>query len=92
MKFAARRCRVYDPGALSMMGRAFDQALKGLPEQSRANPHIRRQLALSIIGLFDEGETHSLRISSLALAIVTSPSQAREISAALWKRSTVLAS
>lgn len=73
-----RRCRVYDPEALNMMGRAFDKAVKGLSEQSKTKPHIRRNLALCIFRLFDEGENNSLCISRLALAIVTSPPIAPE--------------
>lgn len=92
MKSAAGRCRVYDPDALGMMGRAFDQALRGLSDQSRANPRIRRHLALCIIRLVDEGETNCLRMCRLALAIVTSPSEAREQPGALWKRTMVLVS
>jgi hypothetical protein len=78
MNSAVGRCRVYDPEAINMMGQAFDRTVRCLSEQSKTNLHIRRNLALCIIRLFDEGESNSLCISKLALAIVTSPSKARE--------------
>jgi hypothetical protein len=78
MNSAVGRCRVYNPESINMMGQAFDRAIRGLSEQSKTNPRIRRHLALCILRLFDEGENNSLCISKLALAIVTSPSKARE--------------
>ena len=63
MHSTERRCRVYDPEAIIIMGRAFDKAVRGLSEQSKTNLHIRRTLALCIFRLFDEGENSSLCIS-----------------------------
>ena len=70
MNHAEPRCRVYDPDALSRMGRAFDKAVRGLPPLSNADPNIRRNLARCIIRLFDEGERAPLYLSILALSIV----------------------
>ena len=38
MNYAEPRCRVYDPDALNMMGRAFDKAVKGLSPQVESGP------------------------------------------------------
>ena len=78
MNSAVGRCRVYDPEALTTIGRAFDKAVRGLSEQSSRDPNIRRNLARCIIRLFDEGENNFLCISRLALVIVTSLPKARE--------------
>ena len=64
------RCRVYDPDDLYTMGRAFDKAVRGLSEQSKAEPNIRRHLALCIIRLFDEGERAPLHLAIIASSIV----------------------
>lgn len=53
------------------MGRAFDKAFKGLSEESKRQPNMHRDLALCIIRLFDEGEIKPLRLSRMALAMVT---------------------
>lgn len=65
------RCRVYDPEAVNMMGRAFDQGFEGLSEESKRKPHIRQDLALCIIRLFDEGERKPLRLARMAMTIAT---------------------
>jgi hypothetical protein len=65
------RCRVYDPEAINMMGWAVDQAFDGLSEESKMKPHIRQDLALCIIRLFDEGEREALRLSRMAMSIAT---------------------
>jgi hypothetical protein len=70
MNHAEPRCRVYDPDALSRMGRAFDKAVRCLPPLSNADPNIRRNLARCIIRLFDEGERAPLYLSIIALSIV----------------------
>jgi hypothetical protein len=70
MNYAEPCCRVYDPDALSMMGRAFDKAVRGLSPQSKADPNIRQNLARCIIRLFDEGERAPLHLAIIALSIV----------------------
>jgi hypothetical protein len=70
MNYAETHCRVYDPDALSTMGRAFDKAVRGLSQQSKADPSIRRNLARCIIRLFDEGERAPLHLSIIALSII----------------------
>ena len=70
MNSAQPLCRVYDPEALKTMGRAFDQAVKGLSQQSEADPNIRGNLARCIIRLFDEGERTPLDLSMIALSII----------------------
>jgi hypothetical protein len=60
MYYAEPRCRVYDSDAFTMMGRAFDKAVKGLPPEAKADPNIRRNLARCILQVFDEGETAGL--------------------------------
>ena len=62
--------RVYDPGEISTMGRAFDNAVKDLSQQAKADPNIRRNIARCIIRLFDEGERAPLHLSIIALSIV----------------------
>ena len=42
MNHAEPRCRVYDPDALEIMGRAFDKAFSGLSPQFKADPNIRQ--------------------------------------------------
>jgi len=74
---AVGRCRVYDPAAINIMGRAFDKAFEGLSVEAKSQLTMRRNLALCIIRLFDEGENNSLCISRLALAVLTSPPKAR---------------
>jgi hypothetical protein len=59
--------RTYDPKSLIAMGIAFDAALDGFPDKDRANARIRRELALLIIYLADQGETDPTRLSRLAL-------------------------
>lgn len=71
MRSIALRSGVYDPAALHTLGYAFDKAFAGLPLQSRQKPQMREKLARSIFRLFDEGETKPLRLSRIALAIVT---------------------
>jgi hypothetical protein len=70
MNFAEPRCRVYDPDALEIMGRAFDKAFRGLSPQFKADPTIRSNLARCIIRLFDEGERSRLNLAIIALSIV----------------------
>jgi hypothetical protein len=70
MNYAEPRCRVYDSDAFTMMGRAFDKAVKGLPPEAKADPDIRRNLARCIIRLFDEGERSFLHLAIIALSIV----------------------
>jgi hypothetical protein len=70
MNYAEPRCRVYDPDALSMMGRAFDKAVKGLSPEAKADPNIRQNLARCIIRLFDEGIEAPLHLALIALSIV----------------------
>ena len=70
MNYAQRHCRVYDPSALAMMGRAFDKAVSGLSPQSRADPNIHQNLARCILRLFDEGERSPLHLAVIALSIV----------------------
>lgn len=65
------RCRVYGPEAIETMGWSFDKALAGLSRESKRQPTMRRDLALCIIRLFDEGENKPLRLSRNALAEVT---------------------
>ena len=72
MNYAEPRCRVYDPDALEIMGRAFDKAFSGLSPQSKADTNIRQNLARCIIRLFDEGERSPLRLSIIDLSIVVS--------------------
>jgi hypothetical protein len=70
MNYAEPRCRVYDPDALNMMGRAFDKAVRGLSSQARSDPNIRRNLARCILRFFDEGERAPLHLAIIALSIV----------------------
>jgi len=70
MNYAEPRCRVYDPEALQIMGRAFDKAFSGLSPQSKADPNIRQSLASCILRLFDEGERSRLNLAIIALSIV----------------------
>jgi cytochrome P450 len=66
------RCRrVYGSEAMNIMERAFDQAFEGLSQESKRQPNVRRDLALCIIRLFDEGESRPLRLSRMALATAT---------------------
>jgi hypothetical protein len=58
---------VYDPKALTAMGMAFDVALDAFPDKDRSEARIRRELALLIIYLADQGETDPTRLSRLAL-------------------------
>jgi cytochrome P450 len=53
------------------MERAFDKAFEGLSQESKRQPNVRRDLALCIIRLFDEGESRPLRLSRMALATAT---------------------
>jgi hypothetical protein len=59
--------RVYDPRSLTAMRIAFDAALDGFPDKDRVSARIRRELALLIISLADQGETDPTRLSRLAL-------------------------
>lgn len=52
------------------MGWAFDKAIRGLSEESKADPNIHRNLARCILRLFDEGERARLDLSIIALSIV----------------------
>jgi hypothetical protein len=70
MNSTVGRCRVYDPDALSMMGRAFDKAVKSLSTEAKADPNMRRNLARCILRLFDEGERAPLHLAIIALSIV----------------------
>jgi len=70
MNHAEPRCRVYDPDALEIMGRAFDKAFSDLSPQSKGDANIRQNLARCIIRLFDEGERAPLDLSTIALFIV----------------------
>jgi hypothetical protein len=70
MNHTEPRCRVYDPEALSRMGRAFDKAVSGLAPQSKADANIRQNVARCIIRLFDDGERAPLYLSAIALSIV----------------------
>jgi len=65
------RSRVYGPEALNTMGWAFDKAFEGLSQESKRQPNMRRNLAVCIIRLFDEGEVNPLCLSRMALAVVT---------------------
>jgi hypothetical protein len=40
-------------------------------QKSKRQPHMRQELALCMIRVFDEGEIKPLRLSRMALAIVT---------------------
>jgi hypothetical protein len=62
-------CRVYDSMAINTMGWAFDKAFEDLSEGSKRRPNVQRNLALSVIRFFDEGESNSLQLSRMALAI-----------------------
>ena len=53
------------------MGWAFDKALRGLSAETQREAHMRQDLALCILRLFDEGENDPLRLSTRALAILT---------------------
>ena len=75
----AIRSRVYEPAALHTMGCAFDDAVEGLSIQSRQRPHMREELALCILRLFDSGETTPLRLSRMALAVVTDTNRWRVV-------------
>jgi hypothetical protein len=70
MNSAEPRCRVYHPDALSTMGRAFDEAVRGLSPEAKADPNIRQNLARCILRLFDEGERVPLDLSIIALSVV----------------------
>jgi hypothetical protein len=61
--------RVYDSRAINTMGWAFDKAFEDLSEGSKRRPNVRRNLALCVIRLFDEGESNPLQLSRMALAI-----------------------
>ena len=67
MNYAEPRCRVYDPNALTMMGRAFGKAVKGLSPEAKTDPNIRQKLARCILRLFDEAPLH---LAIIALSIV----------------------
>jgi hypothetical protein len=69
MNYVEPRCRVYDPDALTMMGRVFDKAVKGLSPEANADPNIRQNLARCILRLFDEGERSPLNLAVIALSI-----------------------
>jgi hypothetical protein len=58
---------VYDPKALTAMEMAFDVALDAFPDKDRSEARIRRELALLIIYLADQGETDPTRLSRSAL-------------------------
>jgi hypothetical protein len=70
MNYAERHGGFYDPGALNIVGGAFDKAVKGLSPEAKADPSIRQSLARCIIRLFDEGERSSLHLAIIALSIV----------------------
>jgi hypothetical protein len=70
MNYAVPRCRVYDPDAISTMGRAFEKAVKNLSQQAKADSNIRRNIARCIIRLFDEGERAPSHLCIIALSIV----------------------
>ena len=74
---AATGCRVYGPVAIKTMGSAFEEAYSGLSAQSRQQRNMRRDLALCIFRLFDEGERTSSRLAMLALANVIHPRHAK---------------
>jgi preprotein translocase subunit Sec61beta len=63
------QCRVYDSKAIETMGWAFDKAFEDLSEGSKRRPNVQRNLALSIIRFFDEGESNRIQLSRMALAI-----------------------
>ena len=66
------RCRrVYGFEAMNTMEWAFNHAFEGLSEESKRQPNVRRDLALCIIRLFDQGESRPLRLSKMALATAT---------------------
>lgn len=71
MNSTATRCGVYDSEAINKMGWAFDKAFEGLSAESQRQPNKRRDLALCIIRLFDEGENNRQRLSRMALATIT---------------------
>ena len=77
MHSAAIGYRTYDPTALNTMSWAFEAAFSGLSLQSRRGPNVRRDLAVCVFRLFDEGETIPLRLSRLALANITNPPRTR---------------
>jgi hypothetical protein len=54
--------------AINTMGWAFDKAFEQLSEGSKHRPNLQRNLALSVIRFFDEGESNPLQISRMALA------------------------
>jgi len=60
MNYAEPRGRVWDAAAITMMGRAFDKAFKGLSPEAKADPTIRRNLARCMLRVFDQGETARL--------------------------------
>jgi hypothetical protein len=69
MNYSEPRCRVYDPDALNMMGRAFDKAVSGLSPQFKADLNIHQNLARCILRLFDGGERSPLHLAIIALSI-----------------------
>ena len=74
---APSACRTYDPAAMNILGWAFEAALSNLSLQSRQDPTVRRDLAICVFRLFDEGETQPLRLSRLAIANITCPPLSR---------------
>jgi hypothetical protein len=62
-------CRVYDSMAINTMGWAFDKAFEDLSEGTKRRPNMQRDLALSVIRFFDEGESNPLQLCRMALAI-----------------------
>jgi hypothetical protein len=74
MNYVGARCRVYEPEAIHTMGRAFDKAVTGLSDQCKTDPNTRRQLAVCIMRLFDDGERAPLQLSLIALSIIRRPS------------------
>jgi hypothetical protein len=63
--------RVYGSEAMNTMEWAFNHAFEGLSEESKRQPNVRRDLALCVIRLFDQGESRPLRLSKMALATAT---------------------
>ena len=77
MHSASMGCRAYEPAAINTMSWAFEAAFSGLSLQSRGGPNVRRDLAVCVFRLFNEGETLPLRLSRLALANITNPPRTR---------------
>jgi hypothetical protein len=71
---SSRECsRVYDPMTIDIMTRAFHMALGCLSEQLRWQPKVQHELARSILGFVDEREYDPLRLSTMAVATLSSP-------------------